>query len=140
MTTAVDTNIIVGLWNPDPALNVIVQKALDKAQALGAVVASGPVFAELMAAPGRTETFLNHFFENTGIRVEFDLDEAIWRLAGSAFQAYAMRRRKQRDPGARRILADFLIGAHAFHRGYSLLTLDDHLYHSAFPNLHVISI
>lgn len=140
MTTAVDTNVIVGLWNADPALNTAVQKALDNAQAQGAVVASGPVFAELMAAPGRTETFLNGFFQYTGISIEFDLDEAIWRLAGRAFQNYAVRRRKQRDPGARRILADFLIGAHAFHRGYSLLTLDDRLYHSAFPNLQVISI
>jgi predicted nucleic acid-binding protein len=140
MTTAVDTNVIVGLWSSDPALNKAVQKALDNAQAQGAVVACGPVFAELMAAPGRTEAFLNSFFVDTGISIEFDLDEAIWRVAGRAFQSYAVRRRKQRDPGARRILADFLIGAHAFHRGYSLLTLDDHLYHSAFPNLPVISI
>ena len=87
MTTAVDTNIVVGLWNPDPALNVIVQKALDKAQGLGAVVASGPVFAELMAAPGRTETFLNHFFENTGIRIEFDLATRWPRLPSVCDQA-----------------------------------------------------
>jgi hypothetical protein len=35
--------------------------------------------------------------------------------------------------GPRRILADFLIGAHASHRGYRLLTLDDHLYPSHCP-------
>lgn len=140
MTTAIDTNVIVSLWNRDPALSFAAQKALDSAQARGAVVASGPVFAELMAAPSRTESFLNRFFEDTGICVEFDLEEAIWRAAGRAFQAYAIRRRKQRDPGVRRILADFLIGAHAVHHGYNLLTLDDSLYHSAFPNLRVIAI
>ena len=43
--------------------------------------------------------------------VEFDLGEETWRIAGRAFQAYAARRRKHRDPGPRRIMADFLIGA-----------------------------
>ena len=93
-----------------------------------------------MAAPGRTEGFLNKFCNETGMNVEFDLDEGIWRAAGRAFQAYAIRRRKQRDPGPRRILADFLIGAHAFERGYRLLTLDDHLYQAAFSTLTVITV
>ena len=31
------------------------------------------------------------------------------------------------------ILADFLIGAHALEGGHSLLKLDGHLYHTAFP-------
>jgi predicted nucleic acid-binding protein len=58
-------------------------------------------------------------------------------LAGRAFQAYAERRRKQRDAGARRILADFVIGAHASANGCRLLTLDDRLYRSSFPTLAV---
>src|SRR5215471_13182898 len=128
MTTAVDTNVIVALWDRDPAASGPAQRALDDALLRGSLVLSGPVFAELMAAPGRTEGFLNKFCNETGMSVEFDLDEEIWRAAGGAFQAYAMRRRKQRDPGPRRLLADFLIGAHAFQRGYDLLTLDDHLY------------
>jgi predicted nucleic acid-binding protein len=103
-------------------------------------VLSGPVFAELMATPGRTEAFLNRFCSETGLVVEFDLDEDIWQLAGRALQSYASRRRKQREPGPRCILADFLIGAHAHHRGYRLLTLDGHLYHAAFSNLAVITV
>jgi predicted nucleic acid-binding protein len=113
MTTSVDTNVIVALWDRDPAVSNAAQKALDDALGHGSLVLSAPVFAELIAAPGRTEAFLNTFCSDTGIIVEFDLDEEIWRLAGRAFQAYASRRRKQRDPGPRRILADFLIGAHA---------------------------
>ncbi len=101
---------------------------------------SAPVFAELLAAPARTEGFLNTFFKDTGISIEFDLDEPIWRVAGRAFQAYAGRRRKQRDPGPRRILADFLIGAHASQRGYRLLTLDEDLYQIAFPSLIVMTV
>jgi predicted nucleic acid-binding protein len=140
MTTSVDTNVIVALWDRDPAVSNAAQKALDDALGRGSLVLSAPVFAELIAAPGRTEEFLNTFCSDTGIRVEFDLDEEIWRLAGQAFQAYASRRRKQRDPGPRRILADFLIGAHALHRGYRLLTLDGHLYQSAFSSLAVIAV
>ena len=128
MTTSIDTNVIVALWDKDPDVSTPAQRALDAALGRGSLVLSGPVFAELMAAPGRTEAFLNRFCGETGLVVEFDLDEHIWRVAGRAFQAYASRRRKQRDPGPRRILADFLIGAHADHRGYRLLTLDDHLY------------
>lgn len=116
------------------------QEALDTALGRGSLVLSAPVFAELIAAPGRNEAFLSAFCSDTGISVEFDLDEAIWRLAGRAFQAYASRRRKQRDPSPRRILADFLIGAHASHRGYRLLTLDDHLYKSAFSALTLVTI
>ena len=119
MTTSVDTNVIVALWDRDPAVSSSAQKALDDALEHGSLVLSAPVFAELIAAPGRTEAFLNTFCSDTGIHVEFDLDEEIWRLAGRAFQAYASRRRKQRDPGPRRILADFVIGAHASHRARS---------------------
>lgn len=140
MITAVDSNVLIALWDRDPAVSTAAQSALDAATKLGALVVSAPVFAELMAAPGRTETFLNSFFFDTGIEIEFDLDEAICRLAGHAFHAYAKRRRRQRDPGPRRILADFLIGAHAAHRGYRLLSLDEGIYQSAFPNLSIVTI
>ena len=40
----------------------------------------------------------------------------------------------------RRILADFLIGAHALRNGFPLLTLDDRIYRAAFPGLIVVTI
>jgi predicted nucleic acid-binding protein len=58
----------------------------------------------------------------------------------AAFQAYAERRRRQRDHGTRRILANFLIGAHAGIRGYRLLSLDERLYRAAFPALKIETI
>ena len=140
MTTAVDTNVIIALWDRNFAVSNAAQNALDAALGRGSLVLSAPVFAELMAASGRTEAFLNKFCDETGIAVQFDLDEPTWRMAGRAFQAYAGRRRKQRDPGPRRILADFLIGAHASRHGYPLLTLDDHLYRVAFSTLTVITV
>jgi predicted nucleic acid-binding protein len=135
MTTAIDTNIVVALWDNDNALNTAAQQALDASLTRGQLVIAAPVFAELLACPDRDESFLNGFFRDTGITVEWILDEAIWRVAGLAFQAYATRRRTQRDSGPRRILADFLIGAHAVQNKYHLLTLDDRIYRAAFPTL-----
>lgn len=94
----------------------------------------------MLAAPGRDEPFLDEFFRQTGIRVDWDLNESIWRAASRASQAYAARRRKRRDPGPRRILADFLIGAHALRRAHRLLTLDTRLYRPAFPGLRIVTV
>lgn len=138
--TALDTNVLVALWDKDPMLSSVAQEALDREQMRGSLVLSAPVFAELIAAPGRSEAFLDKFCNETGIAVDFELDQKIWRSAGRAFQAYAARRRKQRDPGPRRILADFLICAHAAERGYRLLTLDAQFYNAAFPALAVVSL
>jgi len=140
MTTALDTNVVVAYWGPDPSLNSAVQTALESAFGQGIVAVAAPVFAELVAGPGRSEDFVNAFFEDTGIVIDWELDEAIWRSAGRAFRGYAERRRKQRDFGSRRILADFLIGAHAAVHGYRLLTMDERLYRAAFPSLKVESI
>lgn len=101
MTTAVDTNVVVALWDKDATLSLAAQNALDAAFNCGTLVAAAPVFAELIAAPGRSERFVRSFFEETGIGVDWELSGQIWRLAGRAFQAYAERRRKQRDKGTR---------------------------------------
>ena len=137
MTTAIDTNVIVALWANDPALSLAAQTALEAAFRRGSLVVAAPVFAELIAAPERTEAFVSSLLEENGIVIDWNLNEPIWRAAGRAFQAYAERRRQQRDQGTRRILADFLIGAHAHIRGYRLLSLDERLYWAAFPTLKI---
>ena len=140
MTTAIDTNVVIALWDKDATLSRAAETALETAFARGNLVVAGPVFAELIAAPGRTEKFVSSFLDETGIGVDWDLGESVWRSAGRAFQSYAERRRKQHDSGARRILADFLIGAHAHIRSYRLLTLDERLYRAAFPTLTIETI
>jgi hypothetical protein len=140
MTTAIDTNVLVALWDSDDTLNSAAQPALDAALRSGGLVIPAPVYAELMACPGRSETFLDSFLQDTGIRVDWNLDEAIWRAAGSAFQHCVARRRKQRECGPRRILADFLIGAYARERRCRLLTLDDYFYRISFPDLAIARV
>ena len=140
MTTAIDTNVIIALWDRDTSFSSAAQTALEAAFNRGGLVVAAPVFAELLAAPGRTEAFVDAFMDDTGVSVDWNLDEMVWRSAGRAFQRNAERRRKQRDPGTRRILADFLIGAHADVRGFRLLTLDERIYRTAFPKLVVETI
>lgn len=140
MTTSLDSNILIALWDKDDALNKLAQSALDSALRKGSLVVSAPVYSELLAYPVRSEGFLDTFFRDSGIVVDWNLDEAVWRAAGVAFRAYAGRRTRGAEVRPRRILADFLIGAHAAHNGMALLTLDIRLFRVAFPRLPVIAV
>lgn len=70
MTTAVDTNVVVALWDLDPALNSAAQSALDSALERGGIVIAAPVFAESMACPGRDQPFLDTFCRDAGIAID----------------------------------------------------------------------
>lgn len=135
MTVALDTNVLVGLWDASDALHLLARKALEAVASRETLLICGVVYAELIGAPGRTESFVDRFCEETGIAVEWDLEEKVWRTAGKAFQVYASQRKRYGGSEPRRLLADFLIGAHAAESGYKLLTLDDRLYRRAFPGL-----
>jgi len=140
MTSAVDSNVFVALWDTEHTLHSKAQAVLDAALQHGNLVVAAPVYAELLAFPRRTEAFLDYFFKETGVTLDWNLNESDWRVAGRVFRGYAARRSRHREGGPRRILTDFLIGAHALRRGYRLLTLDDRLYRAAFPRLAIIAI
>jgi predicted nucleic acid-binding protein len=139
MTTAIDTNVIVALWDAEDSLHRLARAALDKVFNEGPLVITGAVYAELLAAPARTEEFLDRFCEDAQIEVEWDLSATIWKAARAAFQRYAARRRRQSGTASRRILADFVIGAHALVSGYRLLTPDAGLYKASFPKLEILT-
>jgi predicted nucleic acid-binding protein len=83
-------------------------------------------------------TFLEAFLRDTRVRVEWRMPPEVWRRAALAYRDYARRRRRRKgDAGPRRILADFLIGAHASAFGQRLLTFDGGIYQQAFPELGV---
>jgi predicted nucleic acid-binding protein len=140
MTTAIDTNVVTALWNNDDALNLRAQAALDTVFGRGRLVVSGVVYAELLAAPARTEEFVDRFLHAAAIDVEWEINERLLRAAGLAFRGYADRRRKQTGAEPRRILADFLVGAHAMLNNYKLLTLDTGMYRAAFPRLELVEV
>jgi predicted nucleic acid-binding protein len=140
MITALDTNVLVSLWNEDDSLNMPAKAAMRAALDRGGLIIAAPVFSELLASPSRDEAFLDEFLAATSILVDWNLDEVIWRSAGRAFRAHAARRRRQREPGPHRIVADFLIGAHALQNGFSLLTLDVQFFRATFPRLPLANI
>ncbi|HZB89667.1 MAG TPA: type II toxin-antitoxin system VapC family toxin [Terracidiphilus sp.] len=140
MTTSIDTNIVVALWWTADPLNQAVAKMLHTARKRGPLVVSAPVYAELMGDPSRTEADLERFAQDAGITIEWNFEEELWRDAGRTYQSYIRRRRLAVESFPRRILTDFLIGAHALSRGYALLTLDKRLYAAAFPRLRIISV
>jgi predicted nucleic acid-binding protein len=139
MTTSIDTNIIVALWRKDHLANQLAANLLSSARERGSLVISAPVYAELMADPNRIASELEKFAADTGISIEWKIEEEIWREAGRAYRDYARRRIRSGSGPPRRILADFLIGAHALVRGYTLLTLDGEHYRAAFPTLTIVS-
>jgi predicted nucleic acid-binding protein len=134
MRTAIDCNIISAIWSgEESASRVLVQ--LGKAKLEGALLISPFVFAELLAYPRATELFVREFLENAGVIVDYRLDERIWSEAGLRYARYGARRRQATGEGTRRILADFLIGAHALVQAERLLTLDPERYRQDFPEL-----
>ena len=134
MKTAVDTNVFFTLWSREPGAGEMIA-LLDQARSQGGVVVSGAVYAELLAHPKASAVFVDDFLLQTGVAVEFDLDENIWRDVARAYAAYAQRRRRSGSTQAKRLLVDFLIGAHATHRADRLLTLDASRYVKDFLRL-----
>lgn len=139
MTTAVDTNVFVALWTGTAQASAAARKALEQASQLGALVIAPPVYAELIAAPDRARDAVDTFLHRTHIEIDWALHQTVWVTAALAYRTYAQRRRAQRgDPGPRRILADFVIGAHAVELASALLTFDDGIYRASFPTLKVL--
>ena len=134
MKTAVDTNVFSALWSNEPGASEMIA-LLGQARNQGGVVVCGAVYAELLAHPKASSTFVDDFLLQTGVTVEFDLDERIWRDVARAYAAYAQRRRRSGSTQAKRLLVDFVIGAHAVHRADRLLTLDAIRYVKDFPRL-----
>jgi predicted nucleic acid-binding protein len=139
MTTSIDTNVIAALWSDRDPFNATALKILREPQLQSDLVIAGTVYAELMAGPLRSEAALDHFLSETGVSVDWVLDEAVWREAGRAYRGYTQRRYLSNKSYPRRMLTDFLIGAHALVRGYDLLTLDKRLYAAAFPKLKFVT-
>jgi predicted nucleic acid-binding protein len=134
----VDTNIFSGLLSGEDEAIAMTQSALEKARAKGALAACPAVYAELVA--GRTPEIVDTFFLRKGIEVDWGIGKEIWREAGVWYAKYARTRIRQPDVSApRRILADFLIGAHALEMAGALLTADAGIFSTYFPELEIIS-
>lgn len=137
MRTAIDSNVVSAIWTGEASVpRLLVQ--LEEARQEGALLISPFVFAELHAYPGMSEALVRKFLKLTGVTVDLKLDEMIWTEAGLRFARYAARRRQSSGVGPRRLLADFLIGAHALVQTDRMLTLDPKVYRQDFPELRLL--
>jgi hypothetical protein len=135
--TALDTNVISSIWSGEASEQAI-RIALREAAAVGGLVLCPAVYGELRAYPGVTHEFLDTFLAKTRIAVDWELDGAVWRLAAERFAHYAERRRRSGSGMAKRLLADFIVGAHAVLRADRLMTLDRGRYERDFSELAMI--
>lgn len=139
MITAVDTNILVALLTGTVEEAPVARRSLSEAIRRGSIIVCAPVYAELVAASGRGEEAVDELLGRARIEVDWELDEETWHVAARTFREYTERRRAQPGvSGPRRLLADFVVGAHASRYASALLTLDRGIYRAAFPGLEVL--
>jgi predicted nucleic acid-binding protein len=135
--TAIDSNVFSAIWTEESSVpRLLVQ--LEEARQEGALLISPFVFAELHAYPAMSEALFRRFLKLTEVTVDLKLDETVWTEAGIRFARYAARRRQSFGVGPRRLLADFLIGAHALVQADRMLTLDPKVYRQDFPELRLL--
>ena len=137
MKTALDSNILSSLWSAEPSAPRV-KGQLINARAQGGIVVCAAVYVELAAHPLLSPGLLDRLLAEAGIKVEFALDEPVWRKAAERFSAYAQRRRRHGGATPKRFLADFVIAAHALLRADCLLTLDPMRYRQDFPELRLV--
>jgi predicted nucleic acid-binding protein len=139
MRTAIDSNILSALFCLEPTSGALVS-LLGKCRDEGALIVCGTVFAEVHAIPKMTPALLHEFLSDTGVMVDATFTVADWSAVGAAFAKYAERRRKSGDGQPKRLLADFIVGSHAFTSCDRLLTLDTARYRTAFPKLKLLGL
>jgi predicted nucleic acid-binding protein len=108
---------------------------LAAAKRRGALTICPVAYAELLAHPLATESFVLTTLAAMGIVTDFAIPEAIWKEAGLRYARYAERRRYSQREQPRRLVPDFFIGAHALLQADQLITGDIAFYQRNFPEL-----
>jgi len=132
MITFVDTNILLDVLLPDPTYGERSADALEMAFNDGSLIINEIIYAELAPQFDSRES-MEDILVKLGIR-KVVIDSEVAFSAGSTWKIYRQSE-GQRD----RILADFLIGAHAWVEADRLLTRDRGFYKKYFENLTIFS-
>lgn len=132
MVTIVDTNVLVDL-----AISNSIWHGWSSGQVLsafkrGPVVINPIIYAEFSVRYSSMDQV-----DELLPQSEFRRENLPWAAAFAAAAAFKIYR--QSGGGRERVLPDFLIGAHAAIRGYSILTRDSKGYRSYFPAVDLIT-
>jgi len=130
MITFVDTNVLLDVFLPDPEWGSKSKENLEIAFNRGALIINEIIYAELSPQFPDKE-MLDDALRQLSIRI-VSLDLAVAYHAGKKWQQYRKTGGKRN-----RVLADFLIGAHAEMRSEKLLTRDRGFYTKYFKQLDI---
>ena len=134
MTTAVDSNVLIDVIGSETGFTALAIDSLDRARTRGALImCSIAAPKSLLTSPRRG--IWSCRCREMSIRLS-DLRVRELHQAGTAYVAYRKRGSKPKD----RMLADFLVGAHALHQSDALLTRDRGYYRTYFPRLKLIDL
>jgi predicted nucleic acid-binding protein len=131
MRTAIDSSVILDVVVGDPKRADASEIALRRVASEGALVVGECVLAEIR--PAFSNDDFEQFLDDWNIVFEPSSRESSL-LAGAMFQVYLRRRRAV----SRRVVADFLIGAHALVTCDRLLARDRGYYRDYFAGLRII--
>lgn len=130
MKTAVDTSVILDVVTGDPQWADASEGALSDAFDVGSLVICDCVLAEI--TPAFDDQVLQRFLEDWRI-LYLPVSRKAAMHAGRMYQRYL-----ERSGQAKRVLPDFLIGAHALETTGRLLARDRGYYRDYFSGLEVI--
>ena len=131
---SLDSNILLALFRGEETAPEI-SRHLNMFASQHRLVVSGPVYAELVGFYPQLDAYL----QSGNIKVMPEMTAEGWRRAGEAHAIYTARRKKSGGGLPRRILTDYLIGAHASVHGLSLFTLNVSDY-GDFPEVPLLTL